>query len=790
MYEYIWDEETGGLLLTTNQSKFSKEPRPVYYKELDILGFNEFWDYPKNDSAPLMWAEANNYIYKGRTVAKTKGGSIYTKPELILLEEPEPKGIPLQFVDVERMCDKNRNVLETLVQETIQKIYNTYMEYRNKVDVSYVAFSGGKDSVVALDLVQRALPHDSFLVLFGDTQMEFPDTYDLVKKQKELCESENIRFLVSRSEQSPDYTWREFGPPAQTIRWCCSVHKTSPQILLLRQVSGNSSFRGMAFTGIRRDESSSRSQYDDISFGEKHKCQYSFHTILNWSSAEVFLYIYDNKLLLNETYKKGNSRAGCLVCPMAAYKNFFFKEKSYGGNPNSLHSTTKYENIILDTTSKQFPSSKERDKFMEIAGWKARRSGRELSIAENYCIEESVNGILTISLIRERTDWRQWIKTIGTIIALSDDHIEMLFGKKSYHINRQIKGQTQVFTVDLRDNTNADILFASALKSVFRKSAYCIGCHVCEANCPNGFIAMQDGKVAISNKCVKCRKCHDVFHGCLVANSLRLPKGDKHMTMGSVDRYGNIGIEYSWVVDYFSKKNEFWNDNELGTNKIKNLKCFLADAGVTIKSKNTITTLGEKIASIGIESETAWGILLVNLAYTAEMNWWIININFNTPYTPLQIVDMLTERVASDDSRKHIKDAYKNIFSSNEILGKAIGAGICTLKEGSSKRVLLEIMRTPWQEPMPEVILYSLYKFAEACDGYKQFDLTTLMDDTIERDGISPTRIFGINRSTMIALLNSLSTHYPEFIRASFTLDLETITLSDDKSSDDVLNLF
>ena len=65
MYEYIWDQETGGLLLTTNVSKFSKEPRPVYYKELDILGLDEYWNYPKDDSAPLMWAEANNYIYFG-----------------------------------------------------------------------------------------------------------------------------------------------------------------------------------------------------------------------------------------------------------------------------------------------------------------------------------------------------------------------------------------------------------------------------------------------------------------------------------------------------------------------------------------------------------------------------------------------------------------------------------------------------------------------------------------------------------------------------------------------------
>lgn len=788
MYEYIWDDQTGGLLLTTNQSKFSKEPRPVYSRELDILGFDQYWNYPHDDSAPIMWAEANNYYYRGKLVAKTKGGSIYTKPEIVILDTPEPAGEMLQFVDIKAMCDKNRNILETLVQETIQKIYNTFMEYREKVDIYYVAFSGGKDSVVALDLVQRALPHDSFLVLFGDTQMEFEDTYSLVERQRELCAAENIDFLVSKSEQPPEITWREFGSPAQTMRWCCSVHKTAPQILALRSLTNNPSFRGMAFTGIRADESSSRSQYDDVTYGGKHKGQYSCHAILNWNSAEVFLYIYDNGLLLNETYKKGNSRAGCLVCPMAAYKNFYFKEQSYGGNSESRLSTTMFTDIILETTSKVFATEKDKIEFMETGGWKARRSGRELNISEDYCNESLDKGILTITLLRERTDWREWIKTIGDVISISDSAIEIVYEQKSYTISRRIKGKQQVFTVDLSDNSKTDIFFGSALKTVFRKSAYCIGCHVCEANCPNGFIKMHEGKVTIDDKCVKCKKCHDVFHGCLVANSLRLPKGDKKM--GSVDRYGNIGIEYEWVVDYFSKKDGFWEDNELGTNKIKNMKSFLSDAGVTLPKKNTITPFGEKIATIGIETEAAWGILISNLAYTAEFNWWVMNTSCGMTYTPVQLQSMLSDKVASENSQKHIVSAFKNIFASNEILGKALGLGVCLLKEKSSNRVLLEIQRTTWQHPIPEVILYSLFKFAEACDGYYQFSLSTLMDDSLERDGISPTRMFGLDRDTMIGLLNNLSTHYPEFIRASFTLDLETITLSEDKSAEDVLNLF
>lgn len=31
----------------------------------------------------------------------------------------------------------------------------------------YVAYSGGKDSIVMLDIVQRALPHDGFVVVLA-----------------------------------------------------------------------------------------------------------------------------------------------------------------------------------------------------------------------------------------------------------------------------------------------------------------------------------------------------------------------------------------------------------------------------------------------------------------------------------------------------------------------------------------------------------------------------------------------------------------------------------------------
>lgn len=332
MYSYEWDSSTGGYVLTPTPLIFSKEPRPVYYKELDILGFDKHWKYDKNDCFPYMWAEANNYFYRGRLVAKVKGGSCYTAPEIVLIEDPEPNSFPLRFVDIPAMVEKNGNIIEQLAQDTIKKIYNTFVEYQKKVDVFYVAFSGGKDSVVTLDLVQRALPHNSFKVLFGDTGMEFPDTYKTVEEVKKVCAEGEIEFLTSRSQYEPDYTWSKFGPPATVHRWCCSVHKTSPQIIVLRDALGKPDFTGMAFIGVRASESLSRSEYDYVSLGEKHKGQYSCNPILEWNSAELYAYIYLRQLYLNEAYKKGNRRAGCLVCPRAAERNEYMGSNLLSGS--------------------------------------------------------------------------------------------------------------------------------------------------------------------------------------------------------------------------------------------------------------------------------------------------------------------------------------------------------------------------------------------------------------------------------------------------------------------------
>lgn len=95
-------------------------------------------------------AEANNYFYRGRLVAKTKGGACVPLPEMCFLEESEPNGTPLRFVDIPAMVEKNRDLLEKLAAETIKKIYNTYVEYMAKWMCSMLHSAAAKIALLRL----------------------------------------------------------------------------------------------------------------------------------------------------------------------------------------------------------------------------------------------------------------------------------------------------------------------------------------------------------------------------------------------------------------------------------------------------------------------------------------------------------------------------------------------------------------------------------------------------------------------------------------------------------------
>ena len=776
MYSYDWDEETGGLLLNSAQQKMSKEPRPVYYKELDILGFDKYWNYAKDDSAPYMWAEANNYWYHGRKVASVKGGTLYTAPELVLLEEPEPDGKPLIPVNIPLMVAKNHTILEALVQDTIKKVFNIYISYRKKVDIFYVAFSGGKDSVVALDIVQRALPHNEFKVVFGNTDMEFPTTTELVQKLSRKCSDEGIEFLEAASNMTSKESWNIFGPPARKVRWCCTVHKTAPVINMLSDKFANGKLRCVMITGVRGDESVSRSGYDEMSMGKKMAGQYSFHPILEWSSAEIYLYIYSQGLLLNDAYKYGFNRVGCIMCPNSSEKHEYIKRQCF---PELVD---EYCERITQNSAKDLSGDNAKI-FLETGGWKSRLSGRELKFSEEDRFQlNETPAYLKFSVNKLNPVWKTWYKTMG-IIEENSGEIMLEYNGVWRKCRESEDKNGGLIEIENLGNSKNSIEFIFLFKSVLAKSQYCIFCKTCVAECPHRNISMSDGKITISDKCIKCHECLKILSGCLYYNSIRGSKAMK--SLKGINKYLSVGVDAEWI-------NSFIDDNsfEPGNRKTDVMYVFMTDAGIVAKRK--LTSFGELITRMGTSDANSWALMLCNLAYTPAFQWYIKNIPFNETYYERQLdIDM------GEDTTKKAKsefwNGFKTILDTNEAF-KEIGLGIpdITVKQTTAgeKKSMNSLVRQPWQDPDPRVILYSLYKFAEACGDYYHFTLRRLLDHDVDSAGISPTQIFGTDSDSMQQILIGLSINYPEFINASFTLDLDKIDLVNTKSSSDVLELF
>lgn len=759
MYSYTYDSKTGGILLNFSPSGFSREPRPVYASELNVLGFDKYWKYDKHTSLPYMWAEANNYYYRGVLVAKLKGGNIYATPEIVIPNDddgnplmPEPKGISLRPIDIEAMVEANREMLEIIEQATVKKILAIYTKYKDRLDSFHVAFSGGKDSCVLLDLVKKALPKGSFVVVFGDTGMEFPDTYEIIEKVQQQCRADEIPFYTAKSHLTPIESWELFGPPSRVLRWCCSVHKSAPQTLKLREVTGKADYTGLAFVGVRAQESVTRAGYEYFNYGKKVKGQYDFYPILEWTSAEVFLYTFANDISINETYKKGNSRAGCLVCPMSGGLSEYMRRVIY---PDAVE---KYFSLIRSTSDKQFSESRFFD-FMNRGAWKSRADGRFVAGATKKYREEIKDGNIFISINNPSSDWTEWVKTLDWSI--------------SYSVQQTSTGYlVTVSEEDLKNNPSLGKIF----RQVFRKAAYCCGCGACSSNCKNGCISFPKGVVRIEG-CRHCLDCHNLPGGCLLFDSLKIPnRGQK---MRAINSFTEHAPKAEWISAFFKDKENFFEENNLGPDQQVKFKVFLADAALS--EKNHFSSFANLIVRIGWETDVALGLILVNLvAANPQIEWYVKNLDIGFIYTRKNVIDMLLTDGLKDRPANAVAKAYKRIVETP--LGTVLHFG-CVTDDG-------DITRTKCSVSDPRVILYSLFKFAEKCKNYKEFTLATLLNDSIDRDGISPTRIFGLERDDMTPILLGLSAKYPEFITAAFTHDLEKITLAEDKTSQDVLDTF
>jgi len=162
----------------------------------------------------------------------------------------------------------------------------------------YVAFSGGKDSQVVLDLVERSgVKFDAHMNL---TTVDPPELLRFVR------EHYAERVTLERPETSMyKLIVKKRIPPTRRVRYCCEH---------LKERGGTGR---IVVTGIRWAESSRRSQrrMTESCFNDETKV--FLHPIIDWSDEDVWEYLNGRGLPHCSLYDEGKHRIGCVMCPMS-----------------------------------------------------------------------------------------------------------------------------------------------------------------------------------------------------------------------------------------------------------------------------------------------------------------------------------------------------------------------------------------------------------------------------------------------------------------------------------------
>lgn len=194
-------------------------------------------------------------------------------------------------------------------------------------DGYYVAYSGGKDSEVILDLVKKS--GCKFDAHYNVTSVDAPETVYFIRN-----EHPEVIWEFPKDKDGKVITmWslipQRKMPPTQFVRYCCQE---------LKEGGGMSR---VVVTGVRWAESVKRKKNRGlVNIGNTKKnnlvlnldnddakrmveqCYRTQKTLVNpiidWTDADVWEYIKTNNLKYNPLYDKGYKRVGCVGCPMSS----------------------------------------------------------------------------------------------------------------------------------------------------------------------------------------------------------------------------------------------------------------------------------------------------------------------------------------------------------------------------------------------------------------------------------------------------------------------------------------
>lgn len=388
-------------------------------------------------------------------------------------------------------------------------IHSMSRKVRKPVLVSY---SGGKDSLVALDLTLAADVGPVGL-LFNDTGIELPETLESVER---AAERYGLSPVVSSAGDRFWSSVMKLGPPGRDYRWCCKVVKLSPLASTVRAAWPEGALNVVA---QRAFESLDRARNPRVWRHKWIPSLLNISPIQDWGQLDVWLYIWRHGLRVNPLYFKGYDRIGCFLCPASTLGEFHVVRSSHPELWSRWCNVLEWWRRRLGLPPEWVSHGLWR--WFSPAAQKRRMERRlGLTLPPWYEVYKGFESPKVRS-VRFGEDFVEFAfetplvidSVVGQHAVISPDIVRMgrrliIHGENSIV---ELEEPFDTLLVRAREGcTKAGFLEEAfdTLKLIYRWYN-CTKCGLCVSNCPSGSIRVEPKPAVNANTCLSCRLCVD-----------------------------------------------------------------------------------------------------------------------------------------------------------------------------------------------------------------------------------------------------------------------------------------
>ena len=386
----------------------------------------------------------------------------------------------------------------------------------NKLPVT-ISFSGGKDSLVVLDLLSSVTK--DFTAVFIDTGLEHPRTKEYVEK---LVKEKGIKLLTAPAGDAFDDNFPAFGPPAKDFRWCCKVCKLAPASKIIEEKFPQGT---LTVEGNRRLESFSRAYTELVHENPFVPGQIIVNPIRDWTALDIWLYIIWRELPYNPLYDEDIERVGCWMCPSSLASECAEISRT---SPD----LAKAWDMKLHAWASENKLPRE---FVEYGFWRWKQLPPKMrALAERLKIEAkprradtlaihvikgvspcaaggySIEAVLNMPQTQGLKQVAELLKTVGDVDLVEDFGVAMVGSDKA---DAKVFSGGQISAVSATPK-EASEYFDRVARAVLR-AHMCTRCGICVRACPTGAIGLDEVITVDERKCDQCGKCAE---SCVVAH--------------------------------------------------------------------------------------------------------------------------------------------------------------------------------------------------------------------------------------------------------------------------------